>query len=98
MVASFAVGVLAYPSMPEQMIVRWHVGLDMTISVDRMAKPVALFIAPTVAAALFAALHAVPSIAGGAAAARSVRPVFETLAAGVAALLLLVELALVYLN
>jgi hypothetical protein len=97
-VASFVVAVVAYPTVPEQMAIRWWVGLDMELHVDHAPKAVGLFVVPALSAVLFAALRVGPDLVGGAVADDAIRHVFTYVATGASALLLLVELALVWLN
>lgn len=96
--ASFAVAAVAYPTAPEQVVVRWWVGLDMELHRDYASKTVGLFLVPALSAALFAAFRVGPDLVGRAVADDTIRHAFTYLAAGVSGLLLLVEIALVWLN
>lgn len=97
-VASFVVGVVAYPLVPDQIAIRWWIAPDMTLRVDHASKTVGLFVVPVLSAALFAAFRVGPDLVGRAAADDSIRHVFTYLATGVSLLLLFAEAALVLLN
>lgn len=96
--ASFVLAIAVYPTMPEQMIVHWRIGLDRALSLEYMTKDIVLFVAPVLSSVLFVLCLAGSSLAARTDADRFVRSLFAYSAAGVSMLLFGVEVAVIWLN
>lgn len=96
--AAFVVAIVAYPTIPDQMAIRWWYDLNLSLHVDYAPKEFGLFVAPAFSAVLFAAFRFGPDLVGSGVADDTIRHVFTYLATGLSGLLLAVELALVWLN